>query len=181
MYFPGTRPGTMASRLHVDAGLASQYGPAMRRFRLVTEGPRAGRPLSDMLGLPRPDRVVPYRLFEIVVGAILRVSAAPGTPVSASVPMVTPTGRHFVYRTETRVRPDGIGRMRVPYPTEPGAPTAALGPYQVDVSGTRRLVRITEAQVRSGAIIDVGIASSGAQPPPADDAPSVPAAGPAPL
>ncbi|MEN8183273.1 MAG: hypothetical protein ABFS46_12145, partial [Myxococcota bacterium] len=158
-YFPGMRPGTIEARLHEEAGIGSE---PLEHFRLVAEGPKGGRPLSDLFGLPRPDVVVPYRLFEIVPGAVLEVRAPAGTPVSASVTLRTPL-RRFTWKAEGVADAEGVARIRVPYPTEGSAPTTALGSYRVEAGDVVRLAAVSEAEVRSGSTVRIG------PPPPSGD------------
>lgn len=152
MFFPGATPESVATRLQRDDGAA---GRRLRRFRLVTEGPPGGRPLGDLLQLPRPEAVVPYKLFEVVAGALLEVRGAPGAPVLASVTVQTPTGRRFEYRAMARVEPEGVARLRVPYATEGGTPAHTLGPWRVRVGDAERSVRVGEADVLEGRRVPV--------------------------
>ncbi len=154
-------PWALASRLHREDGRARGDAPAWAHFRLVTEGPRGGRPLTDLFGrLPAEAGAVPYKLFEVVAGAVLEVPAPPGAEVEAALELRTPGGRRFVYTAEARARPDGIAPLRVPYPTEPAAPVRATGPYRVRVSGAddAASAQVSEADVRRGARIAVGSA-----------------------
>jgi hypothetical protein len=114
---PGPTRGRMNDRLFRDDGLRSERLPALLRFRLVTEGPRGGRPIQATFEAPveRPDDFVPYKLFEIVRGARLEIAAAPAARVEARLGVRTPTGREFVYSTIVRAGAEGIARLRVPY------------------------------------------------------------------
>jgi dolichyl-diphosphooligosaccharide--protein glycosyltransferase len=153
LFFPGIEPGSMEARLHFGRGAGGGLEPPLERFRLVAEGPPGGRPLSDLLGVRRPRDVVPYRLFEIVEGAILEVGATPGASVEVSVRLRTPSGRRFSWEQEVLADVDGVARVRVPYPTESATPIAADGPYRVRVGSVLYRARVSELDVRSGATV----------------------------
>lgn len=153
MYFPGKRAHGVAARLHRHDGVGP--GRRLRHFRLVTEGPAGGRPLGDLFGFPRPGDVVPYKLFEIVPGALLEVRGAPGAPVLASVEVHTPTGRRFEYEAQGSVADDGVARLRVPYTTAPSTAARALGPWRVRVDDAELAVDVSEADVLEGRSVPV--------------------------
>jgi len=153
MFFPGKQPHAVATRLHRHDGVGP--GRRLRRFRLVTEGPTGGRPLGDLFDFPRPADVVPYKLFEIVPGALLEVRGAPGAPVLAAVEVRTPTGRRFEYEAQASVADDGVARLRVPYATAPSTPARALGPWRVRVDGAEHAVDVSEADVLEGRTVPV--------------------------
>jgi hypothetical protein len=153
MFFPGKQPHAVATRLHRHDGVGP--GRRLRRFRLVTEGPTGGRPLGDLFGFPRPADVVPYKLFEIVPGALLEVQGRPGTPVLASLEIGTPSGRRFAYTAQASVAADGLARLRVPYATARTTPAHALGLWRVEVGGEVRRVDVSEADVLEGRRVSV--------------------------
>jgi hypothetical protein len=128
---PGIEPGSALARLHRHDGLGAQDGPRWERFRLITEGPAGGAPLTDVLGIPRPRGVIPYKLFEIVPGALLEVETAPHAKVEASLALVTPLRRRIVYRAEAEADASGLARLRLPYASEPRHPVRASGPWRV--------------------------------------------------
>ncbi|MDJ0867445.1 MAG: hypothetical protein QNK03_15145 [Myxococcota bacterium] len=148
---PGGAPRTLASRLQRDDGNATAELPRLERFRLITEGPRGGRPLTDLRGLRRPRRVVPYKLFEVVPGALLEVEAE--VPVEASITLVTPLGRRFSYRARAAPDADGVARLRVPYASQTEAPVRAAGPWKIRVGEREWSAAVSDAQVLSGAVI----------------------------
>ena len=135
----GSAPGTLLDRLYQDDGLR----PALQRFRLVTEASSGGRALeaSPALGA-RPGHAglrAPYKLFEVVQGAQLEVSAPPSSRVEVSVPVRAPTGRSFVYRLALRTPETGVAAFRVPYANTPKG--KSVGPFAVRV-GPRWQVRV---------------------------------------
>ncbi len=147
---------TVNGRLQAEDGIAREGRPRLEQFRLITEGPRGGRPISDLFGGRRLANVTPYKLFEVVAGALLDVTAAPGAHVEASVGVKTSTGRHFVYRAEADADERGAARLRVPYATRTTAPTHPIGPWSVRAGDAHWSVDVDDAQVESGATISVG-------------------------
>lgn len=160
--FSSADPATLEGWLHYVDGLAAGPWPATGHFRLVTEGPEGGVHFSQGFQLRGPratgSATVPYKLFEVVEGAVLEVPAEPGAEVLASVRLGTPLGRRFRFETRAVADGDGVARLRVPYPTRP-APDAlhvgAFGPYRVVVGGTSRGVAVSEEAVRTGAVVKV--------------------------
>jgi dolichyl-diphosphooligosaccharide--protein glycosyltransferase len=113
---PGGNPGTLTERLHEGDGLRDKGTPRLARFRLVTEGPKDGVPLAAIFDhSPASTSSIPYKLFEIVKGAVLVVSASPGSLVEASVGLVTPAQRTLRYVARAKAGEDGRARLRVPY------------------------------------------------------------------
>ncbi len=155
MDFGRVAPGSVAARLHRHDGLATEGAARFERFRLVTEGPPGGTSLGELFGLAPEQGAVPYKLFELVEGAVLEIRDEPGTAVSAQVAVVTPTRRRFVYRAETRVGEDGVARLRVPYATQTQLPAHPVSRYRVTVGETRYDVAVSDAQVREGAVVPV--------------------------
>ncbi len=110
------QPEAFVDRLHRSDGLVGVEVP-FGHLRLVVEGPFGGLPArSAFPSGPLPQRVVPYKLFEIVAGAVLEASLSPGEEMSVRVNVVTNLGRRLPFRA--RVRADALGRarLRVPYP-----------------------------------------------------------------
>ncbi|MEZ4215046.1 MAG: hypothetical protein R3E88_01080 [Myxococcota bacterium] len=139
----GLRRGGMSERLHTDDGAPRGDAPALAHFRLVAEGPKGGVGLQDMFGGRAAPDAVPYKLFEVVEGAVLEVAAPPSSRVEVAVDVATPTGRRFAWRSATAAGADGVARLRVPYATgsppadapSPGAAARAEGPVRVRVDG----------------------------------------------
>ena len=154
MHFPGTPPGAFASRLQQSDGLGP--GGATGRFRLVTEGPRGGRPMSDLLRLPPPRDGVAYKLFEVVEGARLQVHGPPGALVQASLVLRTPAGRSLDVVHRARLGDDGRAELRVAYPSDASAPVRAASPWRVRIGDASWIAQVSEREVRSGALVPVG-------------------------
>lgn len=101
------------------------------------------------------------RTFEHVPGAVITGSAAPGTKVSAAVPVMTNVDRAFVYRQSNVTDASGRFTLIVPYSTEgpivggTNFDTKPLGPYQLTVGSTNYEVRVPEEYVQSGGVIQV--------------------------
>jgi hypothetical protein len=87
------RPGEFEHLLHRHDGSWRFGWTHAERLRLIIEGPEGGLPLQT--SFPRGARpgVVPYKLFEVVKGAVFEVRGDPGTPIRAEVSVVTPTLR----------------------------------------------------------------------------------------
>jgi dolichyl-diphosphooligosaccharide--protein glycosyltransferase len=163
-------PASIAGRLQREDGGARDAQPHLGRFRLLSEGPRGGVPLSIVFE-SAVARGPFYKLWAVVPGALLEVRAAPGERVEARLPLQTPIGRQLVFRAGATAEPDGIARLRVPYPSEPGAAPApggvpgaerelsatvrALGPWRVLAGERRWLVHVPEAAVASGGVVRV--------------------------
>jgi dolichyl-diphosphooligosaccharide--protein glycosyltransferase len=142
----------LARVLHRFHGSARGNAPHLEHFRLITEGPDWGMTFFPM----RQPVKVPYKLFELVEGAVFEVRADPGTLLSADVTVVTPLERRFLYRAKGRVGDDGVGRLRVPYATNTRAPAQPAGPYRVFVGERRMSVDVSDTQVREGSVIVLG-------------------------
>lgn len=140
-------PASMLQRLYHDDGGAAGGRPALGHFRLVTEAPARGVPLGALGGVA-PDFVdAPYKLFEVVPGAVLNVRGSPpGRPVSVELQVATATGRTFLYRTSARAAANGVARVRVPY---------AAPDYVVRTQTGRHEVGVLEDQILSGGSLDV--------------------------
>jgi hypothetical protein len=150
------RESMLLHRLHVADGAGLDGSPALEHFRLVTEGPAWGVPLGALTGVARRPSLAPYKLFEVVEGAVLEYRGDPGVEVTAHLKIRTPTGRRFVYRASTAADREGLARLRVPYASVTTAPARPAGPYTVRVGGKSQRIRVSEAQVRQGAVIAIG-------------------------
>ena len=149
----------LEQQLHVGEGSGAATGtPRLEHFRLITEGPRRGRPF---LPVRSPGEVVAYKLFEIVEGAVLEAEAAPGTVLWAELGLETPLGRRFAYRAATRADADGNARLRLPYSSRTDAPTRASEPYRVRVGDQEFRVSVSDEDVRTGATVTLGADDSG--------------------
>ena len=153
---PRSAQGSLLARLQDGDGRATAADPRLEHFRLVTEGPPGGRPLGTILRVPTPKDAIPYKLFEIVPGAVLEASAPPGTEVEARVVVRSPLGRVFGYAAEGTSGADGLARLVVPYATETGAPVRPDGGWRVRVGDREVTVAVTDADVTEGRTVRVG-------------------------
>jgi dolichyl-diphosphooligosaccharide--protein glycosyltransferase len=157
-YGPAVNDGT-TQRLHREDGRELPGQPRWERFRLVTEGPRGGRPLTDLYGGVAMPGVAPYKLFERVAGAQLEIEAEPGALVEAFVDVATPLGRTFRYVARGGAGDDGVAHLRVPYasdattPVRPGLWRVLAGDATYDVS-------VPEHAVLRGESVRVGPAET---------------------
>ena len=144
---PDLAPESVAARLHAADGSRSVRYPALQHFRLIAEGPRGGLTLNDIFRRRRPrPGSMPYKLYEIVAGAVIDVPVAPGEQVLASLDVQTPTGRRFRYESQTTADSDGRARIRVPYATGPN-------PYRLDSNDRTWSVQVSEQAIQNGDVI----------------------------
>lgn len=148
-------PNSLLERLQKEDGLRRDPLPRWSRFRLVTEGPPGGRSLLEGFGLPHDPHAVPYKLFEVVEGAVLEAHAPPGTPVVASVTVRTPIGRSFVYEADAAAGPDGVAKLRVPYASVTDAPARPIAPWRVRVGDAAVAVAVSDQAVENGDVVAV--------------------------
>lgn len=145
----------MLHRLHSADGLGEADVPPLHRFRLVTEWPKRGMPLGALNGTAPFVTEAPFKLFEVVEGAVLTVAADSGDEVTAEVEVSTPTGRRFHYRVSAVANDLGIATLRVPYATDTDSPTRPTGPYRVRIGERIRQVSVSDADVRGGRVVRV--------------------------
>jgi dolichyl-diphosphooligosaccharide--protein glycosyltransferase len=124
------RIGPFLEQLHLRDGLAMDRRPGVERFRLVTEGPPGG----TLLIAGRLQRS-PFKLFELVAGAVLEAEGQPGALLVAEIEIETPLGRRFRYRAASTASANGIVRVRVPYATDGDTPARPTGPYRILFGG----------------------------------------------
>ncbi len=158
-------PGTLELRLQREVGSAQGTSDHLARFRLVAEGPERGRPLFHQFRGRPPRGAPPYRLFEVVEGARLRVPAEPGSEVLAEIWLASPLGRSFAWRARARAGADGMARLRVPYPTRGAAPVRTLGSYRVRAGERDLRVEVSESDVREGRVVAVEPPATSVAPP----------------
>jgi dolichyl-diphosphooligosaccharide--protein glycosyltransferase len=148
-------PRTLLQQLHARDGAGYRGMPRWEQLRLVTEGPAGGRPLATILGGVPPWGRIPYKLFEIVPGAVLDVPCPPGEKAVARISVRTPLRRTFTYTAEAIASDDGRARMRVPYATETTSPARPLGPWSITAGDEVYRVDLRDAEVLSGATVSV--------------------------
>ena len=145
--------------LYLEDGRGGASGPRWEHFRLVTEGPRGGHSLLELSASEREPGgggEAPYKLFEVVAGAVLEVHGSPETPVRAEVTVATPAGRRFGYVAYGVTDPAGRLDLRVPYATQTALPAAPDSPWRVQVGERAYAVKIDDEQVEEGAVLVVG-------------------------
>ncbi|RIK94617.1 MAG: hypothetical protein DCC71_23450, partial [Proteobacteria bacterium] len=145
----------LTQRLHREDGVEIWEQPPWALFRLVTEGPQGGRPLSDLYRGAAMPGVAPYKLWERVPGALLEVRAPAGTAVQAGVPVRAPSGRTFRWAARATAGDDGVARLRVPYATDATTPVKTAGPWLVQAGLAHATVEVPEAAVLGGATVAV--------------------------
>ncbi len=152
------RPTWVSERLQWEDGSAREGLRHLGHFRLIAEGPRGGTPISAGLE-PSYMRAMPYKLFELVEGAVLELKAAPGTTVTARIRLHSSEGRRFTFKASGVSAADGRAQLRVPYATSADQATRPAGRYLVRAGDRSWRVSVPEAAVRSGRIIIVGDSS----------------------
>jgi dolichyl-diphosphooligosaccharide--protein glycosyltransferase len=142
--------GLFADRLHATDGSALAGAAHAERFRLVADAPEGGISFSWELAGRRPRTPFPYKLFELVEGAVLAVRAAPGAEVRASATVRTAAGRSVAFEAVGRAGADGVARLRVPYATGAGSAARLEAPYRVRAGASSGAASVGEADVREG-------------------------------
>jgi asparagine N-glycosylation enzyme membrane subunit Stt3 len=117
-------------------------------YRLVAE---SGAPV-EILGVRAPR----YKLFEVVPGASLRVRAAPGAAVTATVRVLTGGGRTFAWQGVAVAGADGVASLRVPYATGANGSSLAEPAFVSNGRGAAR-VAVPAAAVVRGEALDVAL------------------------
>jgi len=162
---------TLRDRLQREDGSARGAVPHLEHFRLVTEGPKGGLALA-MNQTSSRGLSIPYKLFEIVPGAVLEIEASPGARVTADLTLRAASGRPFRFRAQGTADAAGRARLRVPYAAPAPGPSRAFAPYRVRAEGREGLASVTEDDIRSGRRLRVGLdAAAGSVTDPAPDAP----------
>ncbi|WP_300235951.1 oligosaccharyl transferase, archaeosortase A system-associated [Methanoculleus sp.] len=112
--------------------------PALKHYRLVHETPQN---IYGNVGAGGPD-LKAVKIFEYVPGATIRGEGI------IEVPVVTNTGREFVYRQESE-----NGRFVVPYATSGwSGEVRTTGPYRI--VGTGQTFDVTEEDIQQGRTIN---------------------------
>ncbi len=166
-------PGRLEGWLHSRDGLPQPGWPRTEHFRLVTEGPARGVPYAasiQALGFLVRNPIdaggagaAPYKLFEIVEGALLEIHDEPGVDVIAEIVLRTPIGRTIRFDARGRTDEKGLVRLRVPYPTETPIARKVAGtrePYRISSPAGNSTAHVSEKQVREGAVVVVPRAGS---------------------
>ncbi len=156
-------PGSIGRRLHMEDGRGTRDRAPLEHFRLITEGPHGGVPLTAITGKV-PKGAIPYKLFEVVPGAELVVDAPPGARVEASIEIATPTRRRFSWKRAARADDRGRAHLRVPYPTGGETPAHSNRPYRVRIGDRFHDVEVSEEAVRSGTEVAVPAPAGGGAP-----------------
>ena len=133
-------------RLHRGDGNPAGPLPHLERFRLIHEGPAGGIPISVLFAADQQD-AVPYKLWEIVPGAVIQVVLPPRERVEARLAVETPSGRRFVYHASAVSDAEGVANLRVPYATGATTGIRTGARYVLDSNGKRWRAKVTEAAV----------------------------------
>jgi len=135
----------------LDGGSLAGQVPALAVYRLLSESPATVQVMQF--------RTSRYKLFGVVAGAILRIrGVAPGTKVSASIPIETNAGRAFLWTTQGVAGPSGDAAIHVPYASGRNGMVLA-GRYAVSDGRRNREVAVSESQIVGGGIMDVKLSN----------------------
>lgn len=146
----GWRRPAFADHLHLRNESSIHGRPTTGRFRLAA----TSRPTTSLSYTPdgraKRERGIPFKLFEVVEGALLIVAAEPGAEVSAEIHVVPQDTSGRPYRTLAVADADGVARLRVPYATRQRGAIATPGPWRVQVGDREITYEVSEADVREG-------------------------------
>jgi hypothetical protein len=134
-------------------------GGYAERLRLIVEGPANGMVFANNFPSGEmPEETIPYKLFEVVPGAVLEARGGAGTELRAEVEVASNLGRRFVVSASTHADAAGVARLRVPYATMlmSNLPTKATGPYRVRFGGAEAEAYVSEADIDEGRVVRVG-------------------------
>ena len=129
------------SRLYYRDGAESQDAPALTGFRLVFESPLSV-PAAPWLGRQ-------LKVFEPVAGARVAVAGPPGTPLRASVHVLTNIGREFDWSLDAEFGDDGVATLRLPYASGDNQ-AVHCGPWAISAGARTFKLVLHEADVRHG-------------------------------
>lgn len=146
----GARIVTFADHLHLRIDSAGEDSPSTGRLRLIAPAEPSPLTTRTARGDSKSGWGFPFRLFELVEGALLLVEAEPGTEVVAAIRLEMSVGRSVVYRTVGTAGADGVARVRVPYSTRQAGLVATPGPWRVRVGEREIPYEVSEVDVRNG-------------------------------
>jgi hypothetical protein len=160
--------GSVMQRLHDRDGTEQGAAPALGRFRLVFEAPRGAPALGEVFDPSSARAGAPYKLFEIVPGAVIELSCEPERRAEVRAE-VRVDGRSFPWRSSARTDDTGVARLRVPYPAgdrsvEARAAGRAPAPLQVTCGGLVGRVRVPASAVQAGQRVRATLAAPEARP-----------------
>jgi asparagine N-glycosylation enzyme membrane subunit Stt3 len=147
------RPGDFLHLLHRLDGSQRDGVEHAEHFRLIAEAPWGARVLTSSFPNELPGRIVPYKLFQLVQGALVEAHAPPGTPFALDLEIQTNTGRRFRFRAATQTDASARAQLRVPYDTEGDGPTRALGAYRARLGERESKLSVPADAVGEGLVV----------------------------
>ena len=147
-YLPAYEPPAEAVRL-ASVRLYSFWGGSderagvepMQCLRLLkTTGPASGRN---------------YKLFELVKGARLTISATPGTAVEVETSIRAVDAPSIPWKLKKYTDATGKVALRLPYPTNGKRSPIRAEPYKVTARGLSKTVKISEKDVELGSLAEL--------------------------
>jgi len=125
------------------ARLQEDDGRDLTRHRLVYE---ASDPDAPNGGGPAP-----FKVFQLVPGALIEGKALSGETVVARLGYVTNRGRRGEYRATSRASVDGRYVIRVPYATRGVQSVVQVDPeYRLEAGGEQQRIAVEEEAVQAG-------------------------------
>jgi dolichyl-diphosphooligosaccharide--protein glycosyltransferase len=125
------------------ARLQEDDGRDMTRHRLVYE---ASDPDAPNGGGPAP-----FKVFQLVPGALIEGKALPGDTVVARLGYITNRGRRGEYRATSHASVDGRYSIRVPYATRGVQSVVRVDPeYRLEAGGEEQRIAVDEEAVQAG-------------------------------
>ncbi|MCX7918425.1 MAG: glycosyltransferase family 39 protein [bacterium] len=140
----------ISSQLYLFDGMDKESRTALGNYRLVYETSAQWNVESEQVSC--------LKVFEKVKGASIIGHTTPKTIVRISVPIITNTGREFVYSVETIADYTGTYKFTVPYSTEDNPyPTKAKSSYSISWAKQKKSIvsDVNERQVTKGEVINL--------------------------
>lgn len=140
--------------LMFDGTMNWQKAPSAKRFRLIYEG-GSKLPINVTTSSKNETQTFPnFKIFQFVKGAkVTGRGYRPREQVVFQIPLVTNTGRRFVYSLCTRADEKGRVATVLPYASEK-SPASAVVPaaphYMVLTASTRKPLSVPEESVMNG-------------------------------
>ncbi len=117
--------------------------PALQHYRLLYE-------TKDLADSPL-GKYPAVKFFEVVPGAHIIGKTAPGTPVTATLPLETNTGRAFTYTDKTSADAEGTFHFTFPYPTDTSSgETKPTGRWTLELAGQTTELELFSESITSG-------------------------------
>ncbi|HEY5975233.1 MAG TPA: hypothetical protein VIU41_10860, partial [Geobacteraceae bacterium] len=154
LVLPPFKPlASMYYRLYIQDGAAYQVADvsaaALGGYRLVFE--TVGTNFDPVVG-----PVSRYKIYQVVPGALVAGRARPGATVTLELPLKSPTGRLFSWKSGVVADQTGRFSCRVPYATDrPSGDVVPQDSYLVHSGGATVRLVVPEAAVANGQTVQL--------------------------